>query len=185
MFHMPALIFLFGYNVKYSPKKIVYHWCIPYAIFQSMYILFSKGILNANVNLQFTTPYWLLWYMLACICYQLLLPLFDTDNKSKQLITLVCAFVISILVGYENSIGYYMSLSRFFVFQPWFLLGYYSKKNHLPERLSLRSERRFPILFASALTIAILFFFADALRVSSTSYNAFLPGRSYNTMQAS
>ena len=157
MFHMPAFIFLFGYNIKYSPKKIVYRWCLPYVIFQCAYISFSKFILNANINFQLITPYWLLWYMLACIYYQLLLPLFDTDDKGKQFITILCAFVISLLIGYEKSVGYYMSLSRFFVFQPWFLLGYYCKKNNLLERLSLQPKRRFIVLFSSVAIIAILF----------------------------
>ena len=39
-FHMPAFIFLFGYNIKYSTKRIVYHWCVPYVVFQSAYIFF-------------------------------------------------------------------------------------------------------------------------------------------------
>ena len=77
-FHMPAFIFLFGYNAKYSPKKIVYRWCLPYAIFQCAYISFAKFILNANTNFQFTTPYWLLWYMLLTLnpsqCLQHMLP---------------------------------------------------------------------------------------------------------------
>lgn len=162
-FHMPAFIFLFGYNAKYSPKKIVYRWCLPYAIFQCAYISFAKFILNANTNFQFTTPYWLLWYMLACIYYQLLLPLFDTDDKGKQIITILCAFVISLLIGYEKSVGYYMSLSRFFVFLPWFLLGYYCKKNNLLERLSIQPKRRFLVLLASVAIISILFPFVGAI----------------------
>lgn len=154
-FHMPAFIFLFGYNAKYSPKKIVYRWCIPYVIFQVGYISFSKFILNANIAFQFTTPYWILWYMLTCIYYQLLLPLFDIDDKKKQIITVLCTLVISLLIGFEKNVGYYMSLSRFFVFQPWFLLGYYCKKNNLLERLSLKPQRRFYILFGSAAIIAV------------------------------
>lgn len=153
---MPAFIFLFGYNIKYSPKKIVYRWCIPYVIFQSAYIFFVKFVLSGNVDFQFTTPYWLLWYMLVCIYYQLLLPLFDTDDKNKQIITVLCAFIISLFIGYEDSVGYYMSLSRFFVFQPWFLLGYYCKKNNLLERLSLQPKRRFFVLFTSVAIIIIL-----------------------------
>ena len=160
---MPAFIFLFGYNAKYSPKKIIYRWCLPYAIFQCAYILFSNFILKTNTNFQFTTPYWLLWYMLACIYYQLLLPLFDIDDNSKQFVTILCAFVISLLIGYEKSVGYYMSLSRFFVFQPWFLLGYYCKKNNLLERLSLHPKRRFFVLFTSAAIIAILSSFVGAI----------------------
>lgn len=155
-FHMPAFIFLFGYNVKYSPKKIVYRWCIPYVIFQCAYIAFSKFILNASIYFQFTTPYWLLWYMLACIFYQLLIPLFETDDKNKQFFTLLFAFVISLLIGYIKFVGYFMSLSRFFVFQPWFLLGYYCKKNNLLESLSLKPQQRFLIMFGLVVIFAIL-----------------------------
>lgn len=162
-FHMPAFIFLFGYNAKFSPKKIVYRWCIPYVVFQCGYIAFANVYLHANMDFQFTTPYWLLWYMLACIYYQLLLPLFDTDDKGKQIVTILCAFVISLLIGYEESIGYYMSLSRFFVFQPWFLLGYYCKKNNLLERLSFQPKRRFLVLFASAAIIAVFIPFVGAI----------------------
>jgi len=154
-FHMPAFIFLFGYNVKYSLEKIVYRWCIPYVIFQYAYILFSNFIFNTNKPFQFTTPYWILWYMPVCIYYQLLLPLFDIDDKKKQIITILCTFIISLLIGFEESVGYYMSLSRFFVFQPWFLLGYYCKKNNLLEWLSLKSKIRFFILFGSVAIIAI------------------------------
>ena len=150
------MCFLFGYNAIFSPKTIVYRWCLPYVIFQCAYISFSKFILNSKTDIQFTTPYWILWYMLVCIYYQLLLPLFDTDNKNKQIITVLCAFIISLLIGYEKSVGYHMSLSRFLVFQPWFLLGYYCKKNNLLEQLSLQPQRRFFVLFASVAIITIL-----------------------------
>lgn len=158
-FHMPAFLFLFGYNVKFSPKKIVYRWCVPYVIFQCAFIVFSRTVLNANKTFQFTTPYWILWYMLACIYYQLLLPLFDTDDKKKQIITILCAFALSLLVGYEKTIGYYMSLSRFFVFQPWFLLGYYCKKNNVLTRCALHPKGCF---FALAVSLVVIIALAPA-----------------------
>lgn len=161
-FHMPAFLFLFGYNAKFVPQKIIFRWCLPYAIFQCAYILFSRFVLHTQEAFQFTTPYWLLWYMLVCIYYQLLLPLFDTDDKTKQIIAVLCTFVISYLIGFEDTVGYYMSLSRFFVFQPWFLLGYYCKKNNLLERLSRQPKIRFIILLSSTAIIAILSYFVRA-----------------------
>lgn len=175
-FHMPAFIFLFGYNLKYSLKKIVYRWCLPYVIFQGAYISFSKVFLNANIDFQFTTPYWILWYMLACIYYQLLLPLFDSDNKAQQLFTLFCAFIISFLIGYVKFVGYFMSLSRFFVFLPWFLLGYYCKKNNLLEQLSYKPQRQFFVLFTSVAIITIIVIFVrtipNGLLYGSYSYSS-------------
>lgn len=40
-FHMPALIFLFGYFARYNPTRIVFRWIIPYAVFQCAYLVFA------------------------------------------------------------------------------------------------------------------------------------------------
>ena len=154
-FHMPVFIFLFGYNARYSPKKIIFRWGIPYIVFQSLYILFSRFVLKNDVDFQYTTPYWLLWYMLACIFYQLLLPIYDINDKRKQILILIGAVIISLLVGFDKTIGYYLSLSRFFVFQPWFILGFYFKKNGIFEKNFTYKKLRVALTFASALIIAI------------------------------
>lgn len=122
-FHMPAFLFLFGYFVKYNPKKILFHWVIPYVVFQTIYVL------GAGKPLQYTTPYWLLWYLLACIVYQLLIPIYQAERKYYQILILLSAILLALLAGFENRIGYYLSLSRILVFQPWFLLGLFCRKN--------------------------------------------------------
>lgn len=152
-FHMPVFIFMFGYNVRYSPARIVCRWCIPYLVFQSVYILFAKVVLRAGVNFQYTTPYWLLWYMLVCIFYQLLLPLYHTPSKRKQVYFVTGAFLFSFFIGFWDSVGYGMSLSRFFVFQPWFLLGLYCKKNGFLETISVHSKRRFIVMVSAAVIL--------------------------------
>jgi len=152
-FHMPAFIFLFGYNVKYSLSRIVFRWCIPYVVFQSIYILFARVVLHAGAAFQYTTPYWLLWYMMVCIFYQLLLPLYDTANRRRQVCFVLGAFLFSLLIGFVDSVGYDMSLSRFFVFQPWFLLGLYCKRNGVFESLSNGGRRRFWVIISVAVII--------------------------------
>ncbi len=134
-FHMPCFIFLFGYFVKYKPDKIVFHWVLPYLVFQTYYLIFQKLFLKNEFVLQYTTPYWLLWYMMVCIFYQLLIPVFDTSSRRKQGFTVFCVFILALAVGYDYSVGYYLSLSRFFVFQPWFVLGYYCGKNNWLNRI--------------------------------------------------
>lgn len=163
VFHMPAFLFLFGYNARFSPKRILFRWCIPYVIFQWAYIAFSRFVLKSSTAFQLTTPYWLLWYMLVCIYDQLLLPLLDTDNKGRQLFTVLWAFVLSLLIGYAKSVGYPLSLSRFFVFLPWFLMGRFCRRNDLIEWLAQRPERRLLILLGAAAVLALLFPFVGAL----------------------
>ena len=173
-FHMPIFLFLFGYNVKYSLKQILYRWCIPYVVFQCAYILFAKYVLNADVDFEIATPYWLLWYMLVCIYYQLLLPMFDTADKHRQILAIVCVFILSLLAGFVHSLGYYMSLSRFFVFQPWFVLGYYCKKNDVFHQFVIHPKRRTRVLVASAIIITVLMPFVwtipDGVLLGAYSY---------------
>lgn len=173
-FHMPVFLFLFGYLAKFSPKRIVCRWCFPYVIFQCLYLLFANYILNTNAVFRFTTPYWILWYLLVCIYYQLLLPLFDVDNKYRQILTLLSVFLISFLVGKVNFVGYRMALSRFFVFQPWFVLGYYCRKNDLPNRLLAFGKLRVALLLAAAavmiLLVPCLIMIPDKLLYGSYSY---------------
>lgn len=128
-FHMPAFIFLSGYFAKYKPQKIMLCFVYPYIIFQFLYQLFDFYILNSDIEkqlkFQFTTPYWLLWYLLVMILYYLFIPFIDTDKKSIRYVLLGGSVITSLLAGYDTSIGYYLSLSRFFTFFPFFLAGYY------------------------------------------------------------
>lgn len=155
-FHMPVFIFLFGYNVRFSLKRILCRWCIPYIIFQCVYLLFVKYVLKTSVTFQFATPYWLLWYMLTSIYYQLLLPILDRANKIAQVLLLAFAFALALLIGKVDSIGYRLSLSRTFVFLPWFVLGHYCKKNDVLQRLSQHSAVRISISVASLIAIVAL-----------------------------
>lgn len=154
-FTMPAFVFLFGYNIKYNPKRILYRWCVPYVIFQGLFIFFARFILGTNTRIQFTTPYWLLWYMLVCILYQLILPLYSHNSKRGQLLFVALAFMAALLVGFDKSVGYYLSLSRFVVFLPWFLLGVYCKKHMVLERIAACVKLRVGIAVAAIAIMAL------------------------------
>ena len=126
-FHMPAFLFLTGYFAHFQPKKIILNLIYPYILFQIQYQLFDAFIIKKQqeVSLQFSTPYWLLWYLLVTIYCYLLLPFFDAV-KPYSCVFMVCASVLlSLLAGYDTSIGYYGSLARFFSFLPFFLAGHY------------------------------------------------------------
>lgn len=126
--HMPAFIFLTGYYARYDVKKIVGGLLVPYVVFQTVYILFDRWLTGEETPMQFTTPYWILWYLAACILYYLLLPAYAAESRRRQFLALGITFVLSLLAGYDRTVGYPFSLSRFLVFQPWFLLGYYCRQ---------------------------------------------------------
>lgn len=127
-FHMPAFIFLTGYFAHFSRKKIVFSWFVPYLVFQTIYILFDNAVYHTQTPLQYTTPHWILWYLLTGTFYQALVPLYDKKTTRHQLTCLICVFFIAIAVGYDSTVGYYASLSRFLVHQPWFVLGLYCRR---------------------------------------------------------
>lgn len=127
--HMPVFIFISGFFAKFNSSKIVFHQIYPYLLFQGLYIAFHYLVLYPNadgtVPWQFTTPYWLLWYLMAMIFYYMLTPLLNQQKIWQCAIVVALCCTLSILVGYENEIGYFLTLSRFFVFLPYFVLGYY------------------------------------------------------------
>lgn len=126
-FHMPVFLFLSGYFARFKPKAAVRKILLPYIVFQCLYLAFEFFILHnkKKFNLQFTTPFWLLWYLLVLFVYTLLLPLFQTDKARVAFRNLMICIVLSLVVGFDTTIEYTLSLSRIFVFLPFFVAGHY------------------------------------------------------------
>ncbi len=136
-FHMPAFLFLTGFFARFNPRKIVINLVCPYILFQILYRTFDSSILQGkgSFTLNFTTPYWILWYLLTTICYYLLIPLIDNEKARSRKIILGLAIAISLLSGFDTTIGYYGSLSRSYTFLPFFLSGFYlSKTKKMPQK---------------------------------------------------
>ncbi|MBP5446295.1 MAG: acyltransferase family protein [Acholeplasmatales bacterium] len=131
-FHMPLLIFITGFFAKFSKKRIV-NFIILYLIFQVIYIFYINIIYSGKTNYQLTTPYWILWYLLCYIFYLFLIPLLDIfELNKKSIIKIVSAVVISLIMyfafPFDSTQGYYLSVSRFVSFLPYFICGFYAKK---------------------------------------------------------
>lgn len=126
-FHMPAFVFLTGYFARFKPKKILLSLIWPYFIFQILYLLFQGYVIKGTdtVSLQFTTPHWLLWYLLATVFYYMLIPFLQWESTGARVDVLFLSAAVSLLAGFDKTVGYYMSLSRFFCFLPFFVSGYY------------------------------------------------------------
>ncbi|MDF2857674.1 MAG: integral inner rane protein [Neobacillus sp.] len=132
-FHMPAFIlisgfFAKGFQEKGYIKKVAKKLIIPYLIFQAIYSFYYFFIINQKeVVLDPLNPQWSLWFLISLFCWNMMLFLF---TKWKAGIALFLAVGLGIAVGYFNEINNYLSLSRTFVFFPFFLLGYYFKKDY-------------------------------------------------------
>lgn len=125
-FHMPAFVFVSGYFARFSPQKILSRLVVPYVIFQVLYLSFGNLLFGASAPIQFATPYWLMWYMLVMVFCYALIPFFDSAKTARSRVAvLALTVVVSLLVGFDDQVGRFLSLSRFFDFLPYFIAGYY------------------------------------------------------------
>ncbi len=128
-FHIPLFVFCSGYfATNINLIKIVKRLVFPYVVFQTLYFFFNRYLLkNTGVTYNFTDPAWTLWYLLSFAFWGMLVQFI----KKVDIKIILMAFVIGLLAGFNNSIGSYLSLSRTFVFFPFFLLGFYCNKNKI------------------------------------------------------
>ena len=132
-FHMPAFIFLAGFFAKGSGNKayimnLAKKLLVPYLIFQLLYSVFYFYIGKSSWQTGVFEPHWSLWFLCSLFGWHILLALF---KKVPALLSVSLAVLIGLLVGYFSEIGHTFSLSRTFVFFPFFLLGYWITEDHV------------------------------------------------------
>lgn len=131
-FHMPLFTFVSGYfsknindDKKFSHK--INNILMPYIIFQILYSVFDIYVIKTqNFKITLTYPYWEMWYLLSLFTWSIILPYF-----SKARHPILVTIIISIISGYDDNIGYYLSLSRTKTFFPYFLMGYFCRKKYI------------------------------------------------------
>ncbi|MFD1956951.1 acyltransferase family protein [Paenibacillus thailandensis] len=154
-FHIPLFVFITGYFSKKSGKLAPY--LVLYVVFESLYTLLDY-YLNGRSSLQFTffLPYWVTWYLLAVVIWKIALPYF-----AKLRYPILFASCLAVLAGYVSTLGYTLSALRAINFFPFFLAGYYMKR----EYFGYLFKR--PVKIASALimilTLGFLFLYGQRL----------------------
>ncbi|MFZ4541928.1 MAG: acyltransferase family protein [Rickettsiales bacterium] len=117
VFHVPALVFLTGITSK--QRLTAWHalgLLLILAVFQTTYVLqFAAPDFPF-----FTTPYWIMWFILSLLCWRLTLPLFHRIPYPCT-----AAFLIAFMSGFIPSIGTEFGMSRTLVFLPFFTLGHF------------------------------------------------------------
>lgn len=132
-FSMPAFIFTAGFFAKGSgnltyivnlAKKLL----VPYVIFQLIYSGYYFWIGKSGWQTGIFEPHWSLWFLFSLFSWHLMLCLY---KKIPPVVGISLAVFIGILVGYIGDIGHTFSLSRTFVFFPFFLIGFWLTKEQL------------------------------------------------------
>ena len=140
VFHMPLFIFVSGYfsksiykNGKYNFEKILY-FLKAYIIFvvaiQIVYALFHyRKFSDINFFKQSGAP----WYMFAMMTWYLLIPVV---KKMKPTLVFAISIPLALIVGYFDSVGDVLCLSRILVFGPFFFLGFFMDKDSLAKAMN-------------------------------------------------
>jgi fucose 4-O-acetylase-like acetyltransferase len=160
LFHMPCFIIVSGYfskNMEGSFKKVI-HIFIIFLEFQFIQYIFKTFILKEDIQLTFVKPYWSLWFLLALAVWKLLLPYLV---RIKYIFAI--SIILGILVGYDDNITNYLALSRIITFLPFFLFGYYMKKDKL---LKIVSSKKVKILLLISTVIIFFLIFLDPNQIN-------------------
>lgn len=125
IFVMPLFMYISGYfskNLERCAAAAYEALLLPAIPFELAYFLLH-WITKADNFYPFMTPIFAYWYLFALFAYRILMPYMV---KLRGMLPL--AFLIALGIGFNNQIGEYMNLSRFFCYLPCFLLGYYTSK---------------------------------------------------------
>lgn len=160
-FHMPLFVFISGYFASYKPNKMLKQLILPYVVFQLIGCLITQ---NKN-GVQFAKPIWILWYLLALIIWKMLIPFIQQEDPKVRRGIFAFSILLGLYIGYDKTIGYYMSLSRIIVFFPFFIAGFYLRDVKENNTIIYQVYKRFPkelcLVTATAIIAFICFFAKD------------------------
>ncbi|ELK48981.1 acyltransferase family protein [Halobacillus sp. ACCC02827] len=158
-FHMPAFIFLAGFFAKGSGEKdyimnLAKKLILPYLIFQLVYTGYYFFIGKESELTGIFYPHWSLWFLFSLFCWHILLYWF---KKVPPILGVAIAVQIGVVVGYFTDIGHHFSLSRTFVFFPFFLAGYWLTKDHVKQWRTRRVREISLVIMASVAVLIAMF----------------------------
>ncbi|MBE6184743.1 acyltransferase family protein [Heyndrickxia ginsengihumi] len=174
LFHMPAFILISGYFSKGFQKKgyiikAIKKILVPYLIFQFIYSIYYyyTGV-ETKFTINFFEPHWSLWFLLSLFFWNILLFIF----ARFRWIGLIVASLIGIAIGYWDNAGSYLSLSRTFVFFPYFLLGFLLEPKHLKKLRSIKYTKTIGLAILMITVLLSVSFPKDAIPwlLGDTSY---------------
>ncbi len=179
-FHMPCFVFTSGYMAKGIMKNGKFRadryfsilWL--YFVFRIASYELTKAYGKAG-SLDLFDISAAPWYLLALSVWYLCVPLLQS---LKPVVGIALTTAAALLIGYADSVGTYLSLSRIVVFLPFFAMGLYLSKEKLDMFLS--KKLRIPALLLLMITCGYFVFVGNPLTgvgkivFGGTPYSAFM-----------
>ncbi|MBY0010995.1 acyltransferase family protein [Paenibacillus typhae] len=127
-FHMPLFVLVTGYFARKSltggaGRKVLLQIGMQYLIFQSLYSALDVSLFRVDgIHHSVFAPYLLLWFLASHACWRLLMLGMGKWSAPAQIAFAVTA---GMAVGYLQVDGVWFSISRTFVYLPYFVIGYH------------------------------------------------------------
>ena len=133
--HMPCMIFITGFFAKGYIKDgvikrqrfvtyVIYYMAAQIAVSMFEYLVLK----DYNMGKSFFFPRSSLWYLMCMVIWFGMMPYY---YKIKPKLLLTFSFLCALAVGYDNRAGDFLSIMRVVNHFPFFLTGYYFKKEWL------------------------------------------------------
>lgn len=138
-FHIPLFAFVSGHFSRSDPgpaqyRALIEHIVIPFIIFEVAYSLFDWWLFDRRELLfSLFKPYWLMWFLFSLAIWKAALP-----YLARIRFILPISIVLGVAAGYAEGIGYFASVSRTIAFLPFFLAGYFFRRDRLLDMLQLK-----------------------------------------------
>ncbi|MCR4650884.1 MAG: acyltransferase family protein [Lachnospiraceae bacterium] len=163
-FHMPLFVFVSGFFFKKGANWVT-RLFLPYVLLQLIHGVCYALLGISKLDLSLTTPHWTLWYLLSMSAWYMIAGVMNL-NRNNALPILLISILLAVLVGYDSSVGNYLSLSRTVSMFPWFLGGIIVREFHSRGLSSfLRPKGAFGIvirLIAVAVSTVLLIYIYNA-----------------------
>lgn len=156
LFHMPLFTFISGYCCKKSKRTThekVTDTVKLYLFAQIFYYFFNKVILHKTLEFELLKPSWTLWYLLA-LAFWYIISDYIHDYKKAFLMSVI----LSLILGFDKTIGTYASSSRIFFFLPFFIVGLKFDKDKFLEKFK---NYTIPISLLFFTILGIVYFIVD------------------------
>ncbi len=175
-FHMSCFIFMSGFFAKSYIKKDgevklqrLFTYIMYYLFAQAGVMIFKFFILgDKDVGLTVLVPLPALWYLMCMVMWYTVLPY---AAKLKPVVVLVGAVLLGLLVGYDTKAGGMLSVCRAVTHFPFFMLGYYFKKEWIFKYRNKWTQIISVLVIVAYFAIAYFFYDHIATRMLECSYN--------------
>ena len=133
-FHVPLFVAVSGYFARSGPlgtrqlHRLVTDIVLPYLIFETIWTTI-RWLLGGEFRLDYSTPSWTLWFLIALLVWRLALPFLVLLRYP-----LLISVIVSVGAGYFASIDATFALSRTLGLLPFFVFGWQLRQWQLTTR---------------------------------------------------